>query len=452
MIKKRPATPREAAAFTLFSMSEEQAWSDGALHFYLQRANLPPRDSALATRLAYGVIQNRAMCDFYLAKYSNLRLKKIAPRVLDCLRMGVYQLTMMDKIPAHAAVSETVSLIKNYGHANPRTVSFANGVLRAVAKAAEEKTLPVLNCPDKESYYALRYSHPEWLVRRWSEQFGQKEAGKLCAADNAAAPLSLRINSLCTTSEKVLQALKTAGISAKPHAKIENLILCEGGDIAALSLFQNGEVTVQDGAGIVCVDVLDPQENMFCVDCCAAPGGKSFGIAEKMKNTGTVISCDIYEHKLVKIKEGANRLHLTNVTTRLADAAKPQADFIGKAQRVLCDVPCSGMGIIRKKPEIRYKDEQTLANLPEIQYSILENCAQYVQKGGILVYSTCTILREENEAVVERFLQAHPEFETVAFTHPVCGTQESGMVTLLPYLHDTDGFFIAKLRRNDDGN
>lgn len=448
MIKKRPGTPREVAAFTLFSMAEDGAWSDGALHYYLDRAGLSGRDAALATRLAYGVLQNRAMCDFYLAKFSNMRLRKVAPRVLDCLRLGVYQLTMLKRIPAHAAVGETVALIEKYGHANLRTVGFANALLRAVARAAENGGLPVLDCPDKESYYALRYSHPEWLVRVLSAQFGQKEAGRICAVNNETAPLSLRVNRLKTTREDALATLEQAGFGPRAHETIPDILLCVGGDIASLPLFQEGFVTVQDGAGAVCAEVLNPAHGALTVDCCAAPGGKSFALAERMQNTGKVISCDIFEHKLVKIKEGAARLGLQNIEIRLADATRPQEDLIGRADFVLCDVPCSGMGIIRKKPEIRYKPEEDLVGLPVIQRAILENCAQYVRPGGALIYSTCTILMSENEDVIRVFLAEHPEFVAEPFTHPVCGERPDGMVTLLPHLHDTDGFFIAKLRRN----
>lgn len=448
MIKKRPQTPREVAAFTLFSMAENGSWSDGALHHYLDRADLSGRDAALATQLTYGVIQNQAMCDFYLAHYSSVRLKKIEPRIKECLRLGMYQLTMLERIPAHAAVSETVSLIERYGHATQRTVSFANGVLRTVARAAENGTLPVLNCPDKESYYALRYSHPEWLVRTFSRQYGQKEAGRICEENNKIAPLALRVNTRKTTREDVLQELEAAGISCSPHETIANSILCENGDIASLSLFREGVVTVQDGASVVCADVLNPAPHARVMDCCAAPGGKSFALAEKMHDTGSVISCDLYEHKLTKIEQGATRLGLHTIKTRLADATKLQEDLLEQADYVLCDVPCSGMGIIRKKPEIRYKLQEELKTLPALQRSILENCSRYVRSGGTLVYSTCTILKEENEEVVHAFLRDHSEFSSVPFTHPVCGECDKGMITLLPHIHHTDGFFIAKLRRN----
>lgn len=447
MIKKRPHTAREVAAFTLFSMEEDGAWSDGALHHYLDRAELAPRDRALATRLAYGVVQNRILCDWYLRQFSKVRLSKIAPRVHICLQLGIYQLALTDRIPAHAAVAETVTLIRNYAHANERTVGFANGVLRAVAQAVQENRLPRLNCPDKESFYSLHYSHSEWLVRLLSAQYGQKETAAILAANNAAAPVSIRVNRLRSTREAVLERLAADGFSVQPHPTAEAMILAESGDIASHPLFEEGIVTIQDTASAVCVELLDPQPGTFVLDCCAAPGGKTFYIAERMRNQGTLISCDIYEHKLEKIQAGAQRLGLSIVQPTLQDAAQFRAEWAGKADFVLCDVPCSGMGIIRKKPEIRYKDAQEIEGLPAIQKSILENCAQYVKPGGTLVYSTCTILERENQAVVQAFLAEHPEFEAESVSHPVFGTAESGMITLLPSIHNTDGFFIAKLRR-----
>ncbi|MGM9611947.1 MAG: 16S rRNA (cytosine(967)-C(5))-methyltransferase RsmB [Butyricicoccus sp.] len=446
MIKKRPTNAREAAAFTLFAMAEDGAWSDGALHHFLERARLDARDAALAARLAYGTLQNRSMCDFYLSKYSKIRLNKIAPRVLDVLRMTVYQLTMLDRIPAHAAVGESINLIRKYCHADPRTVGFANGVLRTIARDAEAGKLPHPDCPDKESYYALRYSHPEWFIRCLSEQFGQKEAEHIAAANNETAPLSVRINRLKITRDEAAERLAADGFSITPHETMDNILLCSGGDIAAHPLFLEGAITVQDAASAACVDVLNPQPGAKTLDCCAAPGGKSFYIAERMENTGEVVSCDVYEHKLEIIRTGAARLGLTNIQARLADGRVHQEELNGWADYVLCDAPCSGLGILRKKPEIRFKTDEELAGLPAIQSAILENCCSYVKPGGTLVYSTCTVLRRENEDVMHGFLEQHPEFALEPFTHPVCGETE-GMITLLPHRHQTDGFFIAKLRR-----
>ena len=245
MIDKRPRTPREVAAFSLFSMQEEGAWSDGALHHYLNRAGLSARDAALAARLTYGTVQNELLLDWYLRHFSSVRLKKIAPRVRVCLRMGLYQLILMDKIPAHAAVAETVALTRQYCHASARTVSFANAVMRAAAAAAEQGKLPVLDCPDKESYYSLKYSHPEWLVRLWSEQFGQKMTERICQADNADAPISVRVNTMQASPAAVQAELEAAGLTVTPHRAFPEILLCSGGDVAALPAFAEGRITVQ---------------------------------------------------------------------------------------------------------------------------------------------------------------------------------------------------------------
>ncbi|MDO5141987.1 MAG: 16S rRNA (cytosine(967)-C(5))-methyltransferase RsmB [Eubacteriales bacterium] len=448
MIDKRPRSPREVAAWTLFSMREEGAWSDGALHHYLSRAALSGRDAALAARLAYGTVQNQILLDHYLRQFSRVRLAKIAPRVLDLLRMGLYQLILLDKIPAHAAVSETVALVRRYARANERTVAFVNGVLRSVARAVEADALPALDRPDKESYYALRYSHPEWLVRRWSEQFGIRLAGQICAANNADTPLSVRVNTARTTPEAAQRELEAAGLTVTPHRAMPTILLCHGGAVAALPAFTEGRITIQDAASALAAIVADPQPGDTVLDCCAAPGGKSFAMAERMQGKGSVTACDIHAHKLERIAAGAARLGLPIVHAQLQDAAQPCADWMGAADVVLCDVPCSGLGIIRKKPEIRYKEPGTLTGLRALQARILQNCAQYVRPGGTLVYSTCTIIRRENEDVVRAFLAENTAFHPVPWSHPVCGTREDGMATLLPPVHDTDGFFIAKLRRD----
>lgn len=448
MIDKRPRTPREVAAFSLFSMAEQQAWSDGALHFYLSRAGLAPRDAALAARLLYGTVQNELLCDFYLRRFSSVRLKKLSPRVHACLRMGIYQLALLDRIPPHAAVSETVELVRRYCHADERTVSFANGVLRAAARAVEEKALPVLNCPDKESYYALRYSHPEWLVRRLSAQLGQKTTETILAANNAETPVSVRVNTLRCTAEQAAAELTAAGFTVEPHPAVPDILLCSGGDVAALLAFTEGRISVQDAASAVAACVAAPKAGDTVIDCCAAPGGKSFAMAAAMQDKGKILSCDIYEHKLEKIRQGASRLGISCIEAVLADASVLHAPWRELADVVLCDVPCSGLGIIRKKPEIRYKDEHAIETLPVLQARILQNCAQYVKAGGTLVYSTCTILQSENEDVVRAFLTENTDFRAVSWSHPVCCDVQDGMVTLLPGIHQTDGFFIAKLRKN----
>ena len=257
---------------------------------------------------------------------------------------------------AHAAVAETVALVKHYGHANDRTVAFANAVLRNAANAAQNGSLPRLNCPEKESYYALQYSHPEWRVRLRSEQYGQKLTQKICQADNADAPISVRVNTMKCTPAEAQAELEAAGLTVQPHEAFPEILLSSGGDAAALPAFIEGRVTVQDAASALAAAVADPKPGSTVLDCCAAPGGKSFAMAEKMQGKGSVTSCDIYEHKLKRIRDGAARLGLSNIRTELQDASVCREEWKDSADVVLCDVPCSGLGIIRKKPEIRFKN------------------------------------------------------------------------------------------------
>ena len=275
MTDKRPRTARETAAFALFAMNEDGAWSDGALHQCLARASLEGRDAALASRLVYGTVQNEMLLDWYLRHFSSVRLKKIVPRVHICLRMGLYQLILMDKIPPHAAVAETVELVRRYCRADGRTVSFANAVLRHAADAVQNGSLPVLDCPDKESYYALRYSHPEWLVRLWSEQFGRKMAEQLCQADNADTPVSVRVNLMKTTSEAACSALESAGLTVQVHPAFDDILLCTGGDVAATPAFQAGEITVQDAASALAAAVADPKPATRCSTAVQRPAARA---------------------------------------------------------------------------------------------------------------------------------------------------------------------------------
>lgn len=448
-VRKTPNHARQIAVQTLFSIAEDNAWSDGALHHFLSGAHLSARDAAFATRLVYGTIQNTLLCDWYLRQFSNLRLKKIQPRVLICLRMALYELLLMDSVPSRATVYETVSLIRSSCHTNERVISFANAVLRRAAQAVESDNLPRLDCPDKESYYSLRYSHPEWLVRRLSSQYGQKLTEQILQSNNHVAPVSVRVNSLRATAAQMIDELTASGISVQQHEKLSNILQCTGGNIAALPAFQNGKITIQDAAGVIVAVAAEPAPGMFVLDCCAAPGGKSFAVAEQVQPDGRVVACDIYPHKIQRIQDGAARLGLSCVTAVTADATVFRPDWEEKADIVLCDVPCSGMGVIRKKPEIRYRKQEDIEPLPALQKKILGNCARYVRPGGVLLYSTCTILQEENADVVRMFLLTHPDFTAEPWEHPVCGKQKDGMVTLLPPLHQTDGFFIAKLRKKE---
>ena len=427
---------RTTALSALIAMRRQNAWADGALKDYTARDRLDRRDAALAARLLYGVVQNRMLLDFYLAQAVAAPLTKLQPVVLDILRLGAYQILFLDKIPVSAAVNEAVEQTKTY--ANKRAAGLVNGSLRTLARRKDEL--------EKPHDLATKYSHPQQLVDCLRASMDEETLEAFLAADNDVPKTAMQVNPLKAAPEQVAAALDEAGIACEPHPWLPGCFLVSGtGNLESLPLFQSGAVYVQDAAAKLAVLASGAAPGMRVLDCCAAPGGKSFAMAEKMQGKGSVTSCDIYEHKLKRIRDGAARLGLPNIRTELQDASVCREEWKDSADVVLCDVPCSGLGIIRKKPEIRFKNPDEIRTLPEIQARILANCAQYVKKGGTLVYSTCTILQRENEDVVRAFLTENPEFEAVSWTHPVCGERADGMVTLLPPVHNTDGFFIAKM-------
>ncbi len=396
---------------------------------------MEPREAALATRLCYGVLQNRMLLDFWLAAFVR---SKVQPVVQDILRLAVYQLKFMEKIPASAAVNEAVEQTKK--SANAQAARLVNGVLRALLRAGRLPEPPDL---------ATKYSHPQALVDLLLAQYGAEKTQALLQSHNEAPETVLQVNTLRTDETRLSGALRQEGASSKPHPWLKNCLTVSGtGNLAHLPAFRDGWFYVQDAAAKLAVEAAGLKPGMRVLDCCAAPGGKSFAAAITMENRGELISCDIHPHKLQLIEHGAARLGISILQTHLQDASKPVEEWNGTMDAVLCDVPCSGLGVIRKKPDIRYKDLSQTERLPQMQAEILERQAAYVKPGGVLLYSTCTILRRENETVAEQFLQRHPEFmpETVQFP-PDSGIAAAAMTTLLPCDHGTDGFFICKLRR-----
>ena len=433
---------REVALDGLKSRRRQGAWSDLFLKKAIKDAGLDDRDAALATRLCYGVLQNISLCDFYIASFSKVSIKKIEPQVLDILRLGIYQLTLTDRIPASAAVNECVKMARK--QANTRAVGFVNALLRAASSCEK---LPEIPKDDFSSYLSVRYSHPLWLVNRFIARLGEEQTEKLLAMNNEPAPLSVQVNTLVSSTAAVLKSLEDKGLTVTRHPLSSTELLLENaGSIEELDIFAQGCIMVQDTAAFLSVAAAEPQPGMDVLDMCAAPGGKSFAAAILMNNTGTIIANDIYSHKIGLIEEGAQRLGITIVYAKAADAAVYYESFSRRFDLVIADVPCSGMGIIRKKPDIRFKAESSLKDLPEIQYSILENAARYVKPGGILLYSTCTLFEEENEGVVARFLQGSGDFYLEEFAMSGLGIIK-GQITLWPQQYDTDGFYFARLRR-----
>ncbi len=462
-----PITARSLAHSTLLAVGRGQ-YGNIAVDTALSRHPLSDADRHLYTALVYGVLERQVTLDHLIARFSDRAPDALDETVLCALRMGLYQLAYLDRVPDHAALDETVSLV-------PRRVSgYVNAVLRSYLRFEKSLTpegksplpregrlkTPEAWCErfpdlagDPVRALSVAYGMPRALCDVFISALGQDRAASVLAAFCEKPDHALCINPLKTTPEALTAALTEAGLTVLPALYAPHALRVPEGAIAHLPAFAGGEFMVQDEASQLCVAALDAQPDDVVVDTCACPGSKSFGIAMGMENRGEVHSFDLHKSKLSLIRSGAERLGITVITADVRDARDPDPDLIGKADRVLCDVPCSGLGVIAKKPEIRHKDLTESARLPAIQSAILEASAAYLKSGGVLVYSTCTILPAENEDVITAFLAAHPDFEPLDFTYPARDpsvadiTSHRGMVTLLPDRNRTDGFFIARLRR-----
>ncbi len=437
-------TPREAALTALERCRRDGAWSSAAIDNVIKKYSLDRRDAALASILCLGVLQNSSLLDYYINFFSNTPTEKLEPKVRDILRLGTYQLVMLDKIPARAAVNESVALCKTSGCG--RASGLVNAVLRKIASASEQ--LSEIPGKGTAEYLSIKYSHPKWIVQRMIDRKGYEFAEDFLSANNRPSGLDLQINTLKVEKADFVGALSRVGADYTIPAFPESCISLKGGSVVSLPGFEEGLFYIQDRAACTAVQILSLEPGMKVLDACAAPGGKSFTAAIAMKNTGVILSCDIHEKKLSLIRSGAERLGIDIIQTKPADARKPVPDLIEKFDAVIADVPCSGLGVIRKKPEIRAKSEDELCSLPQIQRDIIENLSSYVKPGGILLYSTCTILEEENEGVVNWFLRKHNDFVPEDFSFDsFCS--EKGMYTFWPNVDGTDGFFAAKLRRKN---
>ena len=437
---------REVAMLTLNACQRQGGWSDGELKKQLSAADLDHRDAALATQLCFGVLQNQMLLDFYLSKFSNIPLKRMEGKVLQILRLGAYQMLFLTKIPHSAAVNRAVAMTKLHCK-NPRAAGMVNGILRSLERNRDN--LPVIPQQDPVMYLSTLYSHPEWMVKEFLLTLGEQETPQLLAADNSQPPMTGMVNRCRTTTQELLAQLETEQAQVQPHPWLEDcVILTKTGNLERLQAFQEGLFYIQDPASRCAILAAAAEPGMRVLDCCAAPGGKSFAAAIVMKNQGEIISCDLHPHKKRLIQAGAERLGLTIIHPQTADGKVYREEWAEAFDLVIVDAPCSGLGVIRKKPDIRYKDPEPLAELPQIQRSILNNAARYVRPGGILLYSTCTLLYRENEEVVQSFLSDHIDYKLESFTLPgPLGEITAGMVTLWPHRHGTDGFFISKLRK-----
>ncbi len=429
---------RETALNVLIAVRKEAAWSNGILKTYIQRDKLSSRDAALAARLCYGVIQNRSLLDFYLKQLLTGKLKDLHPVLRDILHLGLYQIYLMDKIPDSAAVNESVQLAKKYCKF-PKSSGLVNAVLRNAVRTAGQLETP--------KGYADKYSHPQELIDFLKGYVGSAHLAPMLEANNAIVPITVQVNLKRTTLQSLLEHLTAEGVAAKHHSVFPQCLVLENtGNIEQLSSFRDGLFYVQDPAAWLSVQCAGIQEGDRVLDCCSAPGGKSFAAA--ICGAEEIISCDIHPHKIELIKKGAQRLGFEHINPLCKDATEFVAQWQEKMDVVIADVPCSGYGIIRKKPDIRYKLPSKMEELPALQLEILRNQARYVKKGGTLLYSTCTLAYRENEGVVEAFLKENPDFYLQKLPLPENIKQTGdGMLRLIPGQYDTDGFFICCMRR-----
>lgn len=427
MGKVNPA--REAALASLIKMKSGK-YSNLEVNATLVKTELEGADRGLYTALVYGVCERVITLDRIIAKYSKISVGEIDEKTLAVLRMGLYQLAFMDKIPDHAAVDESVTL------AGRKSGGFVNAILRSFIR--DEKELPLPEKKDSE-YLSVAYSVPEALCRRFTEWYGFEETEKIFSSFLKKEKITLRVNTLRISVENVLEQL-----GAERSELVDTSVCAESFECVSDGI-EKGLWFVQDSASALAAKVLGAKGGETVVDTCACPGGKSFSIAVDMENKGRLYSFDIHENKLSLIRKGARKLGIDIITASARDARKPDESLFEKADRVLCDAPCSGLGVIGKKPDIKYKDISSIDSLPKIQYDVLCGAAKYVKSGGTLVYSTCTLNPEENFAVCKRFLENHSDFSLKPFSY--ANGECDGSLTLLPHIHKTDGFYICKMKR-----
>lgn len=442
-IKTIYSGPRGAAVKLLNRIERTDSYLDKLLDAELKSKDIPDIDKSLFAEIVHGVLRWQGRLDWILNGFTHGNFLKSEVNIRNALRVALYQIMFLTQVPQYAAVNEAVEFIKKIR--GEKFAGFVNAVLRNIIR-----TLDAIHYPDPEEdlvqYLAVYYSHPTWMVKRWLDRFGRQETEKFLSVNNEIPDLTLRINKLKITPSDFLALLEKNNINFQGSSYIDYFIRVKSlSGISQLNIFQSGFFTVQDESAAFPVLLLDPKSGERIIDMCAAPGGKTTFIAELMKNEGTVVAIDKYESKLNLIKASCQRLGITNVETLAADSSELT---IEPADRILVDAPCSGLGALRKKPDIKWKREpEDIQKLTIRQLSLLENASRLLKQGGILVYSTCTTEREENNEVVEKFLQKHPEFVVENATYYVNKSvvTSDGFVETYPHHHHLDGSFAVRL-------
>ncbi|MBR3722690.1 MAG: 16S rRNA (cytosine(967)-C(5))-methyltransferase RsmB [Selenomonadaceae bacterium] len=439
------SNPRESAAKIVCAVFEKDAYANIALASEIRKNKYDDLDRRFLTEIVYGSVKMGITLDWILKKYVNRPMKKIPPMIRAILRISAYQVFFMDKVPISAVCNEAVKLTKKYAHQG--TAGFVNAVVRAMDRERDKAKFPD---EDKAQSLSLSTGHPLWIIKRWTELYGFEETKKLAEFDNTEPILSVRTNTLKITRNELLRKMRNAGIDAeKSNITPEGILITKHGALDDTEAIQKGEAQVQDESSMLVAHVLSPKEGEFIIDLCAAPGGKTTHIAALMNNNGRILATDVYSHKLVRIEENAKRLGIDIIKTKEIDGREIGKLHEGAADKVLVDAPCSGLGVLRRRPDARLKkNPEMIKELPKLQLDLLESGARAVKNGGVLVYSTCTIEPKENDEVIEKFLSVHDDFyldDTGSF-FPVAKRSEK-QVQLLPTRDGTDGFFIARLVR-----
>lgn len=437
-------SPRQKAFEILLRIHTANAYSNLTLDTYLQKENMDVRDKAFVSALVYSVCERQLTLDYNLSCYLKQPIKKLKPEVLIALRLGAVQLLFMDKIPPSAAINESVNLVKN------NKSSFASGLVNAVLRNVMRNGLQLPKESD-EKYLSVKYSCPEWLVNLWINSYGRENAESILSHSLGEVPVYLRVNTTKIAADELIKLLADEGVVAEKCSCLENaLVLRKQGSIEKLEAFKNGLFHVQDLSSQLCASLLNAKEGDSVLDVCSAPGGKAFTICEHMNDKGSVTACDIYPARVRLIQDSAQRLGLNSISAVVSDASAFNESF-QQFDKVLCDVPCSGLGIIRRKPEIKYKSPDDIDKLHNLQYLILCMTARYVKPGGHLVYSTCSLNPAENTAICNKFLSENKDFKTAIIPDgDKFGIIEDNMLTVMPHLNDTDGFFIAIFERKGE--
>ncbi len=439
---------REIALKALYKIEKEDAYSNIALNQVLkENKNIDERDVGLISELVYGTITWKLTLDEIIKKYSNIKLKKISVWILNILRMGIYQIIFLDKIPKSAEVNESVNLAKRYGHKS--SSNFVNAILRKVS-VNDYKELEEIK--DDKERISKTTSMPMWIIEELLKQKDIKEVEEICKNSNLKPNTTIRINKLKTNKKELEEKLGKRKIKYLEGSLEDFFVLKKVKNIENIDLFKEGFFTVQDeGAGLI-VDVLAPKEDECILDACSSPGGKTTYIAEKMKNKGKIEAWDIHEHRVKLVQNAAKRLGINIIQAKTQDATEFNQDLVGKFDKILLDVPCLGLGVIKRKPDIKWKrKKEDIEEITKIQKAILDNCSKYLKKNGELVYSTCSILKEENEDIIERFLKENLDFKICKeneknYENIVIFGEKDKYINIYPS-NENDGFFICKLRK-----